>query len=84
MEIEPEALKKEKDKASQEQLERLKKDLAELNDKLNAMKGQWQLGFPHLTVVKPRMIIERSWPLFRVWEGNSEIHHHTASGTPDE
>jgi len=43
MEIEQEALKKEKDKASQEQLERLKKDLAELNDTLNAMKGQWQL-----------------------------------------
>uniref|UniRef100_UPI0040563B87 ATP-dependent chaperone ClpB n=1 Tax=Candidatus Electronema sp. TaxID=2698783 RepID=UPI0040563B87 len=43
MEIEQEALKKEKDKASQEQLARLKKDLAELNDKLNGMKGQWQL-----------------------------------------
>jgi ATP-dependent Clp protease ATP-binding subunit ClpB len=43
MEIEQEALKKEKDRASQEQLERLKKDLAELNDTLNAMKGQWQL-----------------------------------------
>lgn len=43
MEIEQEALKKEKDKASKEQLERLKKDLAELNEQLNAMKGQWQL-----------------------------------------
>ncbi|XOF34296.1 MAG: ATP-dependent chaperone ClpB [Candidatus Electrothrix sp. YB6] len=43
MEIEQEALKKEKDKASQEQLERLKKDLANLNDQLKAMKGQWQL-----------------------------------------
>ena len=43
MEIEQEALKKEKDKASQEQLDRLKKDLAELNEQLDAMKGQWQL-----------------------------------------
>jgi ATP-dependent Clp protease ATP-binding subunit ClpB len=43
MEIEQEALKKEKDKASQEQLARLKKDLAELNEQLDAMKGQWQL-----------------------------------------
>ncbi|MDU9047593.1 MAG: ATP-dependent chaperone ClpB [Candidatus Electrothrix sp. Rat3] len=43
MEIEQEALKKEKDKASKERLERLKKDHAELNEQLNAMKGQWQL-----------------------------------------
>ncbi len=43
MEIEIEALKKEKDTASKERLEKLKGELAELNDKLNAMKGQWQL-----------------------------------------
>ncbi|HHD63880.1 MAG TPA: ATP-dependent chaperone ClpB, partial [Desulfobulbaceae bacterium] len=43
MEIEIEALKKEKDKASKERLEKLRQDLAELNDQLNAMKGQWQL-----------------------------------------
>ncbi len=43
MEIEIEALKKEKDKASKERLEKLKGELAELNDRLNAMKGQWQL-----------------------------------------
>ncbi len=43
MEIEIEALKKEKDPASRERLEKLKGELAELNDKLNAMKGQWQL-----------------------------------------
>ncbi len=43
MEIEIEALKKEKDKASKERLDKLKGELAELNDKLNAMKGQWQL-----------------------------------------
>ncbi len=43
MEIEQEALKKEKDKASKERLDKLKKELADLNDELNAMKGQWQL-----------------------------------------
>jgi len=43
MEIEQEALKKEKDKASRERLDKLKKELAELNDRLNGMKGQWQL-----------------------------------------
>jgi ATP-dependent Clp protease ATP-binding subunit ClpB len=43
MEIEQEALKKEKDKASRERLDKLKKELAELNDQLNGMKGQWQL-----------------------------------------
>ena len=43
MEIEQEALKKEKDKASKERLDKLKKELADLNDQLNAMKGQWQL-----------------------------------------
>ncbi len=43
MEIEQEALKKEKDKASKERLEKLKKELADLNDSLNAIKGQWQL-----------------------------------------
>ncbi len=43
MEIEQEALKKEKDKASRERLDKLKKELAELNEQLNGMKGQWQL-----------------------------------------
>ena len=43
MEIEQEALKKEKDKASKERLEKLKKELADLNDQLNGIKGQWQL-----------------------------------------
>jgi len=43
MEIEIEALKKEKDKASKERLEKLRQELADLNDQLNAMKGQWQL-----------------------------------------
>ena len=43
MEIEIEALKKEKDPASRERLEKLKSELAELNEHLNAMKGQWQI-----------------------------------------
>jgi len=43
MEIEIEALKKEKDPASKERLEKLKGELAELNERLNAMKGQWQI-----------------------------------------
>ncbi|MBV5305743.1 MAG: ATP-dependent chaperone ClpB [Desulfobulbaceae bacterium] len=41
MEIEQEALKKEKDPASQERLVELRKKLGELNDSLSGMKGQW-------------------------------------------
>ncbi len=43
LEIEQEALKKEKDKASSERLVDLQKKLADLNDRLNGMKGQWAL-----------------------------------------
>ncbi len=42
-EIELEALKKENDQASHKRLEELKKKLADLNDTLNSMKGQWTL-----------------------------------------
>ncbi len=42
-EIEQEALKKEKDHVSKERLNELGKTLADLNDTLNAMKGQWTL-----------------------------------------
>ena len=41
MEIEEAALKKETDKASQERLENLQKELAELRDEFNARKAQW-------------------------------------------
>jgi len=41
MEIEQEALKKEKDPASQERLVELRKKLGDLNDSLSGMKGQW-------------------------------------------
>jgi ATP-dependent Clp protease ATP-binding subunit ClpB len=41
LEIEEAALKKERDKASQERLEALRKELADLRDKANTMRAQW-------------------------------------------
>lgn len=43
LEIERKALKKEKDEASRERLQRLEKDLAELQEESNRMKAHWQL-----------------------------------------
>jgi ATP-dependent Clp protease ATP-binding subunit ClpB len=43
LEIEKAALKKEKDKLSRERLAKVEKELAEVNDRLNSMKGHWQL-----------------------------------------
>nr|WP_320011682.1 ATP-dependent chaperone ClpB [uncultured Desulfobulbus sp.] len=43
LEIEQEALKKESDPASKERLEKVRMDLANLDDSLKAMKGQWTL-----------------------------------------
>jgi ATP-dependent Clp protease ATP-binding subunit ClpB len=43
LEIEQEALKKEKDPASIERLAKVREDKANLEDSLNAMKGQWTL-----------------------------------------
>jgi len=43
LEIEREALRKEKDKASKERLKKLEKDLAELQEESNRMKAHWQL-----------------------------------------
>ncbi len=43
LEIEMEALKKEKDDASRERLEKIRQTLADLEDKLNGLKGQWTL-----------------------------------------
>ncbi|HUS71333.1 MAG TPA: ATP-dependent chaperone ClpB [Anaerolineae bacterium] len=43
LEIEREALKKEKDEASKERLERIEKDLAELQEESNRMRAHWQL-----------------------------------------
>jgi ATP-dependent Clp protease ATP-binding subunit ClpB len=42
LEIEEAALKKEKDRASQERLEHLQKELADLKEKMVAMKSQWE------------------------------------------
>lgn len=42
LEIEEAALKKERDKASQERLETLRKELAEVRTKSDAMKAQWE------------------------------------------
>jgi len=41
LEIEKQALKKEKDKSSKEKLELLNKELAELKEKNNSLKGRW-------------------------------------------
>jgi ATP-dependent Clp protease ATP-binding subunit ClpB len=42
LEIEKQALKKEKDKASKERLERLEKELADLREKQTHLKARWQ------------------------------------------
>jgi len=42
LEIESVALKKEKDKASQQRLEEVKKELADLNDTRNELRAHWQ------------------------------------------
>ncbi|MBM4235855.1 MAG: ATP-dependent chaperone ClpB [Firmicutes bacterium] len=42
LEIEEAALKKEKDQASRDRLDKLQKELAELQTEANAMKAQWQ------------------------------------------
>jgi ATP-dependent Clp protease ATP-binding subunit ClpB len=47
-EIEREALKKEKDKSSLERLERLNREIAELNEKLAGMKAHWQKEKEHI------------------------------------
>ena len=43
LEIEREALRKEKDEASKERLQRLEKELAEFQEESNRMKAHWQL-----------------------------------------
>jgi ATP-dependent Clp protease ATP-binding subunit ClpB len=42
MEIEEQALKREKDKESKERLEKLRKELSELKEKSNQLKARWQ------------------------------------------
>ena len=43
LEIEREALKKEKDRASQDRLEKLEKELADLKARADALRSQWQV-----------------------------------------
>lgn len=52
LEIEKEALKLEKDRASKERLESLNKELAEVNDKKNHLQSQWELEKEKITKVK--------------------------------
>jgi len=48
LEIEKEALKKEKDKASKERLDKIEKQLADLNEKGNSLRSKWEEEKKHL------------------------------------
>jgi ATP-dependent Clp protease ATP-binding subunit ClpB len=52
LEIEREALKKEKDKASQERLEKLEKELADLKEHSNALRAHWELEKSAITALR--------------------------------
>jgi ATP-dependent Clp protease ATP-binding subunit ClpB len=52
LEIEREALKKEKDKASQERLEKLEKELADLKEQSNALRAHWELEKGAITTLR--------------------------------
>ncbi|WP_320048038.1 ATP-dependent chaperone ClpB [uncultured Ilyobacter sp.] len=52
LEIEKEALKKEKDKGSQERLGILEKELSELNSKKSILKSQWDLEKNEISSIK--------------------------------
>src|SRR5512136_2791346 len=52
LEIEREALKKEKDKASQERLEKLEKELADLKEHSNALRAHWELEKNAITTLR--------------------------------
>ncbi|MGB9673332.1 MAG: ATP-dependent chaperone ClpB [Anaerolineales bacterium] len=68
LEIEREALKKEKDKASKERLERIEKELADLHEQSNQLRARWQAekeAIMNLQAIKEqieqtRMEIERA------------------------
>ncbi len=68
LEIEREALKKEKDKASRERLERIEKELADLHEQSNQLRARWQAekeAITHLQSIKEqieqtRLEIERA------------------------
>jgi ATP-dependent Clp protease ATP-binding subunit ClpB len=52
LEIEREALKKEKDKASRERLEKLEKELADLKEHSNALRAHWELEKNAITALR--------------------------------
>ena len=52
LEIERQALSKEKDKASKERRDRIEKELADLNERISAMKAEWQREKQALEKVK--------------------------------
>ncbi len=52
LEIEREALKKEKDKASRERLEKLEKELADLKEQSNALRAHWELEKNAITALR--------------------------------
>ena len=52
LEIEREALKMEKDRASKERLETLNKELAEIKDKKSHLQSQWELEKGEITKIK--------------------------------
>jgi ATP-dependent Clp protease ATP-binding subunit ClpB len=54
LEIERNALKKEKDEASKERLQGLEKDLAELQEESNRMKAHWQLERDAIQEIRQR------------------------------
>lgn len=68
LEIEREALKKEKDKASKERLERIERELADLHEQSNQLRARWQAekeAITHLQSIKEqieqtRLEIERA------------------------
>jgi ATP-dependent Clp protease ATP-binding subunit ClpB len=54
LEIERQALAKEKDKASKERREKIEQELAELREKANAMKAQWQAERDAITKIQAK------------------------------
>src|SRR5512135_2438689 len=52
LEIEREALKKEKDKASKERLEKLEKELADLKEQSNGLRAHWELEKNAITALR--------------------------------
>ncbi len=52
LEIEREALKKEKDKASKERLDKLEKELADLKEQSNALRAHWELEKNAITALQ--------------------------------